>query len=359
LTGRRRLNSPGFRGFIVPDAALLVALIGSLFPLVLIFDGVCGEREQGTLKLQLAGPLPRDTLLLAKIMAGLITLVVPMMVAWVGSVAYVVLQAGVTFSADEFGRLFAVAVLSALFVSVFFGLGLAASTWTRQSATALGVALLGWIALALVVPNAVPVFVRHFAPVPAASKLVLERKALKKEIWANDVPRWAQEVMEETGKRGWGDVWSSGLSRMVNEGETRAYDRLERQFHARLKHQTELTQMVSRVSPVALFIGCASDITGTGVSDYHRYLEGVDTHRRACGEARARMHEEVDQKYQRREARWGTLVYDPHGWPPFEVGGLRLGDVLAHCWVDIALLVGLAVMALLVALLAFVRYDVR
>jgi ABC-type transport system involved in multi-copper enzyme maturation permease subunit len=74
LSGARRLNSPAFRQFIYPDAAMLIALVGSLFALVLMFDAICGEREQGTLRLLLAGPLPRDTLLLAKAVAGLVTL---------------------------------------------------------------------------------------------------------------------------------------------------------------------------------------------------------------------------------------------------------------------------------------------
>jgi ABC-2 type transport system permease protein len=85
--GRRRFDSPLFRRFLNLDMVLLTALVGSLLALVLAFDSVCGEREQGTLRLQMAGPLPRDTVLVAKLCAAVLTLFVPLVAGWVTGLA--------------------------------------------------------------------------------------------------------------------------------------------------------------------------------------------------------------------------------------------------------------------------------
>ena len=51
-----------------------VALLLSFLAVVLGFDGICGERERGTLQQVLANPVPRGVLVAAKLLGGLIIL---------------------------------------------------------------------------------------------------------------------------------------------------------------------------------------------------------------------------------------------------------------------------------------------
>ncbi len=359
LSGRRRLNSPAFRQFIYPDAAMLIALIGSLFALVLIFDAVCGERERGTLRLLLAGPLPRDTLLLAKITAGLVTLIVPLGIAWLGSAAYALLQAKILLDADQLGRLLSIALLSVVFVCLFFALGMVASTVARRSATALGVAVLTWIVLALIIPNAVPVLVAHYAPLPPPSRVSMERAAISREVWEDELDGLVEQVMEETGEKGWNALWDAGLGRLRDETVARAQEQFEHRHHAMIKHQTRLTQAVSRLSPVASFVNCAAGLAGTGIEDYHRYVADIDAYRRAYQRTRNDFEGQAKKMAKGTKTWWGEEPMPPSAWPSFEPTQRDLGQRLGVCWLDIVLLTGLTIVALLVAYARFLRYDAR
>jgi ABC-type transport system involved in multi-copper enzyme maturation permease subunit len=358
LVGARGLNSPAFRQLLVPDALLLVALIGSLFALVLVFDAVCGERELGTLRLLLAGPLPRDTLLAAKVAAGLVTIALPLLLAWVASVAWAMLQGHVTLDAWQLGRVGLLAGVSVLYVCAFFALGIAVSAWTQRSATALGLCLLCWIGVALVLPSAVPVLARHIAPTPPASKVILERGVALRDIFERQQPKWIEQIMREKGVKGWDGVWDAGLSQMREEAIGRAYERIERDYHARLKRQTELAQAVSRLSPLASFVSCATHVAGTGIADYHRYLADVDAYQLACTDARTVLEQKSKQAAKQRNVYWDEIPLDPAGWPVFQPRAARLGEVLSACWLDIALLAGTGVLFFLAAFAGFVRYRV-
>ena len=57
-----------------PDLLFLTRILLSLLAVLFAFDAVCGEREEGTLKQALAGPVPRHLWLLGKWIGGMLTL---------------------------------------------------------------------------------------------------------------------------------------------------------------------------------------------------------------------------------------------------------------------------------------------
>ena len=63
------------------DFATVVALLLSFLAVVLGFDGICGERERGTLKQLLVNPVPRAHVVLAKLLGGMISLWIPFALA--------------------------------------------------------------------------------------------------------------------------------------------------------------------------------------------------------------------------------------------------------------------------------------
>ena len=63
------------------DLAFIVKVVLSLFAILLTFDAICGEREGGTLKLVLSNAVPRDRVILGKLVGGFLALVVPLALA--------------------------------------------------------------------------------------------------------------------------------------------------------------------------------------------------------------------------------------------------------------------------------------
>jgi len=64
--------------FPVLDFVGTVTVILSLLALLLSYDRISGEKEQGTLRLSLATPCPRHQLLLGKYLGGILALAIPL-----------------------------------------------------------------------------------------------------------------------------------------------------------------------------------------------------------------------------------------------------------------------------------------
>ena len=56
------------------DFTTVVAILLSFLAIVLGYDAICGERERGTLQLLLANSVPRSTVVLGKLIGGLLSM---------------------------------------------------------------------------------------------------------------------------------------------------------------------------------------------------------------------------------------------------------------------------------------------
>ncbi|HPI77930.1 MAG TPA: ABC transporter permease subunit, partial [bacterium] len=79
FSGELNVN-PVFPLFPVVDLLFVVAIVMSLLAFVFSYDAVCGERENGTLKLLMSYSIPRDRIILAKWIGGYVTLIIPYLI---------------------------------------------------------------------------------------------------------------------------------------------------------------------------------------------------------------------------------------------------------------------------------------
>ena len=63
------------------DWAFIIGYVLSLIAILFTFDAVSGERERGTLRLMLANPIPRHTVLIGKFLGALISINIPFALA--------------------------------------------------------------------------------------------------------------------------------------------------------------------------------------------------------------------------------------------------------------------------------------
>ncbi|MDP6344922.1 MAG: ABC transporter permease subunit, partial [Alphaproteobacteria bacterium] len=118
------------------------------------------------------------------------------------------------FTAAEWRSFALILGVAALYISVFFALGLLISTLTHRSTTSLVFSFLIWVLLVLVIPNTAPIVSRALAPVPSSGVIAGQREAIHRQIWdelhrgprgsreehrqAHDTAR--ERISEETGK---------------------------------------------------------------------------------------------------------------------------------------------------------------
>lgn len=361
-TGERKLSTPSFRYTLTPDIVLIVNFVCSLLALLLIFDAVCGEREQGTLRVLLAGPLPRDVILVSKIAAGLITLLLPLALAWLASLGWALLAQGVILSAEQSARLAWIVALSALYVTFFFALGMCISCWTRRSATSLALGLLCWIVLVLAVPNLVPLVVNHLAPIPPESKITLEKDAFFAR-WESELQTRIYAELSATGKydNNEDELWSE-LRKRQEEMYQLESEKIDKYYNSRISRQLRLNQEFSRLSPAAAYVYATTHFAGTGLRDFLRLLDDVDAYQTAFVKLSKELAEARRKKEEQKQNRWYDVphdAYSPSIWPEFKPDAIGLAAVVRTSALDVILLAGATVVLLLLSVVGFMRYDPR
>ncbi len=158
---RANADSEYMKALVQIDFVTVVTLLLSFLAIILGFDGICGERERGTLKQLLTNPIPRAQVVLAKLLGGMISLWVPLTVAFVSCLLIVLNNDDVVFSADDWLRLGLLFLLTCFFLAQIFALSLMVSSFVRDPDTALIVCLFAWLVGGVGYISALPSFSRY------------------------------------------------------------------------------------------------------------------------------------------------------------------------------------------------------
>lgn len=326
--------------FQAPDFVYVVNVVMSLLALLFVFDSICGEKDQGTLKLLLAHSLPRDTVLLGKWVGGYISVAMPFSMAALAGFIYV--YASGALNADGLWRFVLIYGLSLVYISAFFTLGLMISTLAHRTSTALLIALLVWICWILVVPNIAPVVARLVAPVPSRQVIESEKASIDRE---------AQLLLNGIQKRKvYGDEKEVERIRRDVAGKMR---KLEQFYVERLQVQIELTQNLARLSPSASYLFAATRLAGTGPVLAGYFDQAMARYQHEYGRFRSGLyHATIGNNPQ--DGDW----LRSEDMPRFFITLEKATDSLDAALFDILLLLVFNALFFMLAYAFFLRYDV-
>lgn len=163
------------------DFTTVVGLLLSFLAVVLAFDGICGEREAGTLKLLLTNPVARGELVLAKLAGGILTLALPFAVGLGISLLIVLVTPHAALSGGDWLRVGVYFALSVLYLGLVYSLSLMVSTYARSSDTALILCLFAWLASGVGYLSALPSVGRYAIDTPPNQQYQQRRQELYAE----------------------------------------------------------------------------------------------------------------------------------------------------------------------------------
>jgi ABC-2 type transport system permease protein len=142
--------------FTAPSAlfslAVFLSLFGPLVSLVLGFDAINRERNQGTLSKILAQPIFRDEVILGKYLAGLLTIIIMLSALFLLITGLGLLGVGVVPTGEEVLRLFVFWIISIIYMGFWLGLSILLSILFRSVATSAMAAAALWILIVFFVP---------------------------------------------------------------------------------------------------------------------------------------------------------------------------------------------------------------
>ncbi len=379
------------------DFLFIVTIIMSLLALLFSYDAVTGERQSGTLRLMISNSISRTTILFGKFIGGAASLLIPFILSLLVGGLYISINPSIHWDGSAWAEFGLLTAASITFITLFYLLGLMISTFTGYSSTSILNCLFLWVLFILVIPNLSPYISAQLRPIPSIKET--ERQNLEIEILSLRAHREHMNESKKKLKSYYGELWSEfesmefgglldddvdpkhmkaahqraeadpkfkAMMDALIEEEGKASEKLmhiRRQenelwdnFHKKAAVQTKLAKNLACISPYAIFIYIARDLTGTGL----RSMEYFDQIKDQYG---GQFWRYVDKKVQEAQENDPTFTWesflDLSERPRFVFKEEPLKDKLNEVLPYWGILVLFNVVFFAAAFAGFMRYDVR
>ena len=271
------------------DFLFIVGTVFSLLALLFTFDAVAGEREAGTLRINLSNSLPRDVFLWSKLIGGYLVFVVPFLVSFLLGLLLIVWQGFPLGELKVALPVLGLTVISLLYIAVFFAIGVVISTYLDNAKTALIVAFTFWVFAVLIVPRGAFVVAKLVAPTRTQQAVYMEKNALH-----NNLTKDKQDKMNKKMALAFESGGTAHIS--LNDPETqKRLDKLrgpiEEQFRLEFQNQAgkidrdyqrerdrqeQVGETLSRIAPTSSLTYFAMNLTQTGKLKRDTYFQTGD-----------------------------------------------------------------------------------
>ena len=277
------------------DISLIFKIIISVLALLIASDVISTEREQGTLKLMLSAGVARYQILSGKLLAGWMTLFLPVTIAFITGLLIWQLSPMIDLRGADWARIVALYLASLLFISVMYHFGLFASCMTKRSSTSLLLTLFFWMFFIIIVPNVslhLATFMRPLEPEEVTDQLLRdmrERQRKESRELENQMPRKGEVI----------DI-DEGMGRFYVICDREAIE-CQRKRNAlleplKIKHvaqrwevqhvkienlfkQKQVATLFSRISPISLYGDVTSALAGTDASSCQDFIKAAREYR--------------------------------------------------------------------------------
>ncbi len=371
--------------FPLIDLTFIVTILASLVALILSYDAVCGEKEDGTLKLMLSNGLARSKIVVAKFAGGVLAIVGPFLFSLAAGMLVILLHPRIHWPAADWGALGMIVVGAILYISVFYLIGVLISAIHRSSASSIMTSLFVWVLLVLIVPNLSPYVATFLSPAPSRVKVArevsrltdvdrdelgrklmrqyraetlkqypvlaerLSEAEMKRRVAEDPEFRKAYEADEAATNRAWKEA---------NEIQDAKAEVLRQDMRRKEEAQTDLARSISMASPLADFSYLATDLSSTGTQNMLHFGRLKTVWGAAFwGDYMKRKVEELKANDPTAD-QWNTAI-DMTDAPRLRYTEERLGGRVHAVLPPVAVLLGYCIALFAAAYVAFARSDAR
>ena len=278
-------SSAGLFGSI--DYLFVVQFIFSLFAVLLSFDAITREKENGTLRTMLSNRLGRAALATGKLVGGYITLAIPLITAFLLGILILAISGFGVFGGDFIARTAWILGASLLFMAVFFLLGLLVSSLVSSTYSALVLSLAVWLAAVMVLPRTASLAAQLWHPVKSRQVAWLEKVEAQNSIEL-EKGHALQEAMDKSwvvdakGRKVEGENWQQERSAIVAPYEKRVEQtirKIEEDYRRSKDAQQRLGLTLARLSPAGAFASFITEMAETGVHAEDLFVAEADRYR--------------------------------------------------------------------------------
>jgi ABC-type transport system involved in multi-copper enzyme maturation permease subunit len=355
-------SNPVFSVFGALDLTYIVKIVLSLFAILFTYDAIVGEKERGTLKLTLSNRVPRDKLILGKVIGGFISLLIPLIIPLILSLLLLLVYPNISLAGEDWVRLLLMFLIFLLYLSVFFTLGLLVSARTSKSSTSFLVLLFIWVTFVTIIPKLSVMTAAQLNPIPSVHEITAKKDAFLQQIQGGAQKKVLDWMKENAPKQGedqkpYQEKFKKFLEDFQQESTSKIDENnaaLERDYQGKKRAQQNLAINLSRISPASALTFSTMSLARTGIDEHESFLASVRSYKPIFTKwANSRMMQSIN--FQTGET--GKVVLDDMPQHKFEPEGL--GKSLARTFPDFGLMLFLIIVFFAGAYVSFLKYDVR
>jgi ABC-type transport system involved in multi-copper enzyme maturation permease subunit len=287
--------------------------------------------------------VPRDTIILGKVIGGFACLITPLTFAFLASLTLVAFK-GVGFLAEDYYRAGAIFGASVLFLLCLYMLGIMISAATRSAVTSLFVALFVWTILVFNIPPLSHLAAKQLFRAPEYSSVLSSVVSVRQEIQKGFMGKSIQHGMENDAAPSLETIYTF-YREEKKEGDDKIRRVLE-QHEARLRAQIEGARRLSRISPVAAFANSAMQIGSTGLEEQYDFIGSVRRYQRELFDFINR----IEKK---------NTAINVSNLPRYNYRRSAIGGSLTGAAIDLGILALFTAAFFATSYYLFLRYDIR
>jgi len=282
--------------FPILDISLIFKIMVSVLAILMAYNVISGEREGGTLKLMLSSEIPRYQVLLGKVLAGLMTLIVPMTVSFILGLLFFLFSPVVDLTGSDWIRIGLIYFASLIFISAMFNLGLLVSCCTRRPAVSLVFGLFIWVIFVALVPNTSVYIASQLKPSESAETFDRKIKAVigKHDNEINELTKGIDNGGNQSNAPGaFNQIYVMVCDTTFKENHQKIYPITEpvkiryvdkilevKQIYLNnLISQKRLSDNIACCSPMVLYENLISALAGTDLGRYKYFTNNVKIYR--------------------------------------------------------------------------------
>ena len=370
LYGSKVEGNPIFAIFGDLDMTFVVKSILSLLAIVFSYNMLSGEKEGGTLRLIASFPVPRDTLILGKLVGGLFSLFIPLLVPTLLSMAVLLLLPSIHFESDDYLRLIFIFGIFLLYLTLFFLIGAFISARTKSSSVSFLITLFIWMLVVLIIPKSSSILAAQFVHVPSIQQHRIQKEQVREDIFEKFSQKFDQirpnvGLLHEDSQMVWEEY--NKKTKELDQRKTielaEAQARMDREYQQQQQNLVDLAIMLSRISPAATMTHAAMGFANTDVRSFDHFI-------RYARVFRERFIAIIEEKAPHSRRSFFTMddlkVFEMkrekpnvNEIPVFKYEKMLLASVLQATLIDILLLVLLCLLLFIFTYVSFLKYDVR
>jgi ABC-type transport system involved in multi-copper enzyme maturation permease subunit len=357
-------SSPVFSIFGALDLTFIVKIVLSLFAILFTYDVIVGEKERGTLRLILSNEVPRDRLLMGKVVGGYISLLISLIIPLILGMLILLIYPNISMSGQDWVRVLIMFLIFFLYLSVFFTLGLLVSARTNKSSTSFLVLLFIWVIFVTVIPKVSILAAAQLNPIPSVHEITAKKDAFLQQVQEESIKRyqdWGKEhrpktVEEENRypedfKKNTNEIQQWGTAQIDNYNAA-----LERDYQARKRSQETLAINLSRISPASALMFSTMSLARTGLDEHDRFLASLRAYKSMFANW---INAQSMKNFKFDRARGDRPKVDLADMPQHKFEPESLSKSLARTLPDIGLMFVLIIVFFAGAYVSFLKYDVR